>query len=211
MIQAVPALQSRFLAYGSRATSSSSEDAAKEVRPSAVDQLLDYVASFRVPHNYFTHFYVVSVGSSLYWLWNLRHISAPQDWHLSDLFSCDAYAVSTAQVQLLWVLMFLQGVRRLSESYAYTSSSKSGMWFGHWVLGILFYLATNMAIWTENLPVSRVDFDLGRGRATHSMEAGHSHPSNSHLPLASTLVPCVPLPSQDREFNLSATASSVVP
>lgn len=35
------------------------------------------------------------------------------------------------------------------ESYAYTSSSQSTMWFAHWILGLLFYLTMNMAIFVE--------------------------------------------------------------
>jgi 3-oxo-5-alpha-steroid 4-dehydrogenase 3 len=35
------------------------------------------------------------------------------------------------------------------ESYAYTSTSKSRMWFAHWILGLLFYVTINMAIWVE--------------------------------------------------------------
>ena len=45
--------------------------------------------------------------------------------------------------------MLLQGVRRMLESYAYTSTSKSSMWFAHWILGLVFYLTINVAIWIE--------------------------------------------------------------
>lgn len=56
------------------------------------------------------------------------------------------------QVYLVWFLMLLQGVRRLVESYTYTSTSKSGMWFGHWILGLAFYIAINIAVWIEGTP-----------------------------------------------------------
>lgn len=45
--------------------------------------------------------------------------------------------------------MLLQGARRMLESNAYTSTSKSRMWFAHWLLGLLFYLNINVAIWIE--------------------------------------------------------------
>jgi 3-oxo-5-alpha-steroid 4-dehydrogenase 3 len=97
--------------------------------------LLDYLAGLRVPHSYFTHFYVVSVVSSL--VWGLAGGPFLQS------------SGMTRAVQIAWLLMLLQGVRRVLESYAYTSTSKSPMWFGHWILGLLFYLTINVAIWIE--------------------------------------------------------------
>lgn len=35
------------------------------------------------------------------------------------------------------------------ESYAFTSTSQSKMWVGHWILGLLFYLTINVAVWVE--------------------------------------------------------------
>lgn len=96
-----------------------------------MEGLLDYAASFQVPHNYFTHFYVVSAASSLFWGWKLR------------LWDADG------QLPVVWALMLLQGVRRLAESSVYTSSSKSSMLFVHWIQGLLFYLAANVAVWVE--------------------------------------------------------------
>ncbi|KAF2652957.1 3-oxo-5-alpha-steroid 4-dehydrogenase-like protein [Lophiostoma macrostomum CBS 122681] len=138
---AVPALQSRFLDYGSRATAPPSgqhHGAARDASP--LGQTLDSLARVRVPHNYFTHFYVLSVLCSAYWGWHL--------WRTAG-FSMLHVSWTARQVQVAWLLMLLQGVRRLLESYAYTSTSTSGMWFGHWILGLLFYLATNVAIWVE--------------------------------------------------------------
>ncbi|KAF3006654.1 hypothetical protein E8E13_008225 [Curvularia kusanoi] len=133
VIQAVPALRSRFLAYGSRATSPASRPSAasKQPKPSLVSQLLDYAATLQVPHNWFTHFYVLSAACSLFWGWRLQIWSA------------------SAQLQVVWSLMLLQGIRRMLESNAYTSSSQSRMWFAHWLLGLLFYLSINVAIWIE--------------------------------------------------------------
>ena len=51
-------------------------------------------------------------------------------------------------------MMFLQGVRRLLESFFYTSvKSASQMWIGHYILGLLFYLTINIAIWIETIPL----------------------------------------------------------
>ncbi|KAI4236730.1 MAG: hypothetical protein L6R40_006074 [Gallowayella cf. fulva] len=46
-------------------------------------------------------------------------------------------------------MMAVQGVRRLAESIMSGKSSTSKMWFVHWVLGIAFYLAVNVAVWVE--------------------------------------------------------------
>ncbi|KAF1979303.1 3-oxo-5-alpha-steroid 4-dehydrogenase-like protein [Bimuria novae-zelandiae CBS 107.79] len=127
-LQAIPPLRNRFLAYGSRNTSPKS---IKAKPPNILERLLDYAASVQVPHNYFTHFYVASVASSLFWGWKLRLWDAG------------------GQLPFVWALMLGQGGRRLVESYVYTSSSKSRMWFVHWLLGLLFYLANNVAVWVE--------------------------------------------------------------
>lgn len=98
---------------------------------SAISQLLDYAASIQVPHNYFAHFYIISVSCSLFWGYWLQLWSAG------------------TQLQVVWSLMLLQGVRRMLESHAYTSSSKSRMWFVHWLVGLVFYLGINVAIWID--------------------------------------------------------------
>lgn len=54
-------------------------------------------------------------------------------------------------MQAAWALMLLQGLRRMLESWAYTSNSQSKMWFGHWALGLLFYLTINISIWIESI------------------------------------------------------------
>ncbi|KAG9190952.1 3-oxo-5-alpha-steroid 4-dehydrogenase 3 [Alternaria panax] len=130
-IQAVPALRSRFLAYGSRVTSLSGRKELPVQQQSALTRALDYATSLQVPHNYFTHFYMTSVLCSLFWAWRLRVWEAG------------------GQQQMVWALLLLQGLRRMLESYAYTSTSKSRMWFAHWLLGLLFYITINMAIWVE--------------------------------------------------------------
>lgn len=133
-------LKSRFLAYGSRATtpSTASSYPPRDLAPNALSQLLDGLAAVRVPHSFFTHFYVASVACSIFWGFRL------QLWNLNGLNS-------GREVSIAWMLMLLQGVRRLVESYTYMSTSKSDMWFGHYFLGLLFYLTVNVAVWIEGL------------------------------------------------------------
>lgn len=126
------------MAYGSRATAPLS--GAGEKQPSRIEKVLDYLADIRVPHNYFTHFYVLSVLCSLLSGWTMG--IGVRDF------------TSIGQVPLPWLLMLLQGTRRMIESYTYTSTSKSRMWFGHWILGLLFYLTINIAIWIEGTSTS---------------------------------------------------------
>ncbi|KAF5851995.1 hypothetical protein GGP41_000770 [Bipolaris sorokiniana] len=135
VIQAVPALRTRFLAYGPRATTlpaqGNQEHQKHHQQPSALSRALDYAASLQVPHHFFTHFYVTSVACSLLWAWQMRV------WH------------AHRQQQVVWALLLLQGLRRMLESHVYTSASKSTMSIAHWLLGLLFYITINAAIWVE--------------------------------------------------------------
>ncbi|KAF2476878.1 3-oxo-5-alpha-steroid 4-dehydrogenase-like protein [Lindgomyces ingoldianus] len=146
-IQAVPPLKCRFLAYGSRATHQTSDEppqSSQKPRTQSVDQFLDDLASFRIPHNYFTHFYILSVLCSLFWGYQLWPLIGLTPWR-----TVDATVKAVGKVQIVWFLMLLQGTRRLLESYLYTSKSKSQMWIGHYILGLVFYLTVNVAIWIE--------------------------------------------------------------
>jgi 3-oxo-5-alpha-steroid 4-dehydrogenase 3 len=100
---------------------------------SQIDQLLDFLQALTVPHSYFTHFYIVSLACSLFWAWaRLGEGNLP------------------TTTTVAWLLMLLQGARRTLESYTYSSNSKSRMWFGHWILGLLFYVTINAAIFLDD-------------------------------------------------------------
>lgn len=53
------------------------------------------------------------------------------------------------QLALVWTLMAVQGLRRLAESILLAKSSASKMWFVHWILGVMFYVAMSIAVWIE--------------------------------------------------------------
>ncbi|KAJ5678896.1 3-oxo-5-alpha-steroid 4-dehydrogenase [Penicillium macrosclerotiorum] len=144
-------LRSRFLVYGPRATSSSagSQPAAAQ-RSSAATALLDYLATWQVPHSYFIQFYIASVLSSVFW--------AAQLLSRGNLFQAIAARVGEAhrqqsmtatQVLICWLLLAIQGSRRLWECISFSKPSTSRMWFVHWLLGLGFYLAAGIAIWIE--------------------------------------------------------------
>ncbi|KAF1834417.1 hypothetical protein BDW02DRAFT_498292 [Decorospora gaudefroyi] len=152
VIHAVPALRSRFLAYGSRASGRApgKEPRPPAQQPSAVARALDYAATLQVPHNYFTHFYVTSV--------------------LCSALACYLRGGSASrQQQTVWALLLLQGLRRLLESATHTSTSKSSMWFAHWILGLLFYITMNVAIWVETPGKHRANWVLIPGVITAQM------------------------------------------
>ncbi|GAQ11245.1 hypothetical protein ALT_8566 [Aspergillus lentulus] len=160
-------LRGRFVTYGARATSTTvgSTPLAPADAPdkSRVHLALDYLASLRVPHSYFTHFYVASVLSSLFWAFQLLSRGSafqaiatrigPE--HLEK-------SMSIHQVLLCWALMLVQGIRRLHESRIFFKPSSSRMWFVHWLLGLAFYLAATVAIWiegTETLMTHKLTLD----------------------------------------------------
>ncbi|KAL5113917.1 3-oxo-5-alpha-steroid 4-dehydrogenase [Pleosporales sp. CAS-2024a] len=142
-LQCVPPLRRRFVVYGARTTPAARRQPVSSHRrlpqppqppPPPLAALLDRLAAVQVPHRYFTHFYLASVASALFWgLWlRVWHAPAPR--------------------LAAWLLMLLQGLRRLLESHVYTATSTSTMWFAHWLLGLLFYLCINMSIWVDGLP-----------------------------------------------------------
>lgn len=64
--------------------------------------------------------------------------------------------MSTDQVLLVWSLFVLQGLRRLVETLLFSKSTTSTLWILHWVVGIAFYTAMNLAIWVEGIREYRV-------------------------------------------------------
>lgn len=139
-------LRDRFLVYGPRATSQTPAS-----RPAEASRgLLDFLASWRVPHSYFAQFYIVSVISSLFWGFQLfcrGHVFQAVASRVSEEHQSHSMALS--QVILSWLLLALQGSRRLWESYIFQKPSSSQMSVVHWLLGIGFYLAAGIAIWIE--------------------------------------------------------------
>ncbi|GAD97774.1 hypothetical protein PVAR5_6454 [Paecilomyces variotii No. 5] len=148
-VSCIPYFRVRFVDYGPRAANSS---AAVNAPTSPLTRFVDYLATWRVPHSYFTHFYVVSVLSSIFWATQLlsrgpafTFIAA----HINEEHRSSSMSLN--QVMLCWALMTVQGARRLYECLATAKSSSSQMWFVHWLLGIAFYIAMNLAIWVEGV------------------------------------------------------------
>ncbi|THX03521.1 hypothetical protein D6D13_07701 [Aureobasidium pullulans] len=138
----LPSLRTRFLAYGSRQNG----QPPKQLTTNPLDAL----ATFQVPHNWFASFYLVSTLCSFIWfsqilldqsLW--RNLAA-----LTDIKN----SMTLDQIIVTWILMLLQGVRRLYESLEFTKPSNARMWIGHWALGVWFYASMSIAVWIEGAP-----------------------------------------------------------
>lgn len=151
-----PALKSRFIIYGARATPPSK---ATDKKPSTqygtrdlLNTCLDLLANLQVPHTWFLHFYVVSLLSSIFWAYQIltggfffKFIAAKERSASPD----PKPSMSTDQLALVWSLMTLQTVRRLWESIQTANPSTSKMFLAHWLMGLIFYLYMGIAIWVE--------------------------------------------------------------
>lgn len=166
LLDRIPAIRGRFIAYGARATPVSSrvqsgpqDDAANitldsnEKPDSPLPRMLDALATLQVPHGFFQHFYIVSVLSSGFWAVQLLMKGAAfQAICRQATKSNTSKGMSVDQVALTWSLMTIQAIRRLFESWMLGKSPTSKMWFTHWLLGIAFYLSFGVALWIEGIP-----------------------------------------------------------
>lgn len=122
-----------------------------------LNRVLDMLAAIQVPHQWFIHFYVVSVASSIFWaIQILTQGSWLKDFQRGLGSKSSERSMSMNQVVFAWSLMMVQGVRRLAESVMTAKTSASKMSVAHWLLGIAFYLAVNIAIWIEGLGMSHL-------------------------------------------------------
>lgn len=111
---------------------------------------MDALATWQVPHQYFTHYYVLSALTSGFWISQLVTkglafqfvVSHMRDEHLQN-------SMTLHQTVLCTALMLIQGGRRLYESLALAKPSSSRMWVVHWLLGLCFYAGITTAVWVE--------------------------------------------------------------
>jgi 3-oxo-5-alpha-steroid 4-dehydrogenase 3 len=154
-----PALQSRFINYGARGTKVKDADGkpvddVPKTSSTSIVKLLDLLAGFQVPHSWFIQFYVVSVLSSLFWGFQIftkgSVFEAVAKHHYENTTHQEGF-MSYAQVVLTWLLMTIQGSRRLYECITLTKPSTSKMAGPAWILGILFYVAMSISVWIEGI------------------------------------------------------------
>lgn len=157
-INTLPSLQRRFIVYGSRSIPSvdpsqnvtSAQTSRIQPRDSELSgRVLDSLANLKVPHGWFFHFYLISVASSVFWAHQaLCNGSIFQTFSTTETRTL-SNSMTLHQVKLAWVMMLVQGSRRLYEELYVAAPSKSSMWVVHWCIGVVFYLLVGVAVWIE--------------------------------------------------------------
>lgn len=134
--------------YGARKAGSPPTTTTTKKQPNALTVLVEALTSRgQVPHSWFTAFYTLSVGLSLFWAWQflgsgvvLRGIAERQTGRPS---------ASLGQTAAVWGMVLVQAGRRVYEHAVVIKPSRSTMWWVHWVLGLGFYSFLSVAVWVE--------------------------------------------------------------
>ncbi|DAA78414.1 TPA_exp: putative 3-oxo-5-alpha-steroid 4-dehydrogenase [Trichophyton benhamiae CBS 112371] len=149
-------LRDRFISYGARTLPASKEPSSKPsavatVPPwSGISGILDRVATWDVPHSYFTHFYYCAVGVAFFWWYQLL----ARGWAFKLIASIVDHetrksSMSFNQIFLCWTLFTIQACRRLYECLSFVKPSQARMHVGHWLYGFAYYIVMGVAIWIE--------------------------------------------------------------
>lgn len=129
-------------------------------KPGALASLTSKIASVgQVPHSWFWHFYLLSVSWSAFWAWQFSTrgtvLGSLAEWEAKTARppapgqDVDE-AKELGRVFAAWVMMALQGLRRLYECGVITKAgAKSPMWIVHWGLGLAFYTVMSVSIWIQ--------------------------------------------------------------
>ncbi|KAI1815273.1 3-oxo-5-alpha-steroid 4-dehydrogenase [Poronia punctata] len=161
-IAATPdSIQRLLMQYGARTSSNAPSSASyhdpgdngRKVDSSVTKLSLRLIAPVtsagKVPHSWFKHFYILSLTCTAFWAVQfvvrgslVESIAKSQALKSSSSMTID-------QVIFIWLLMGLQGARRLYEYLAVLRPSSSRMWIIHWLLGNAFYLCTSVSVWVE--------------------------------------------------------------
>ncbi|KAK3723520.1 hypothetical protein LTR37_001772 [Vermiconidia calcicola] len=172
LVAVTPSLRDRLLAYGARTSSRPLSSAEKEKKQDQAKQkgvsssnvvsiILDEIASWEVPHDWFWTFYFMSLSLCTFWPGEALYLKGPLYGVVAQYTRTMTSTMSFEQVKITWIMMLVQGGRRLYECLTLTegeeesfgSSRPASMMFaGHWVLGMLFYSALSVAFWIEGIP-----------------------------------------------------------
>ncbi|KAI9727673.1 MAG: hypothetical protein M1828_005901 [Chrysothrix sp. TS-e1954] len=144
-----------LLIYGSRGTNQSNSakggnQTASGGSGSLASRVLAIV-SFQVPHDWFHHFYALSLVASAFWAYQI-FTGGLAFTIVAANTKPQAATMTVDQISLVWTLVAVQGTRRLYECLVFGKKSSSTMWIGHWILGIGFYFLVSMAVWVEGIP-----------------------------------------------------------
>jgi 3-oxo-5-alpha-steroid 4-dehydrogenase 3 len=161
VIQALPNnVRSALMNYGARRPQDAGQTQTQPQRGTdAIWALLTRLTDFgQVPHSWFLHFYVISVSLSAVWAWQYVQEGTLMKSLVELQATKGGPSMDLGQVYVAWVLMALQGTRRLYESLYVSKPGKSPMWFVHWALGLVYYTTMSISVWIEGsgtLPARR--------------------------------------------------------
>ncbi|GJN68994.1 3-oxo-5-alpha-steroid 4-dehydrogenase [Purpureocillium lilacinum] len=126
-----------------------SRDKGSSTRSSALMQIASVASAAKVPHSWFWHFYLVSISWSAFWAWQyVRRGAIMGSLAQAQVRSGpSASSMELGRVFFAWLMMALQGTRRLYECFFVVKPGRSPMLFAHWALGIAFYTAMSISVW----------------------------------------------------------------
>lgn len=126
-----------------------SRDKGSSTRSSALMQIASVASAAKVPHSWFWHFYLVSIAWSAFWAWQyVRRGAIMGSLAQAQVRSGpSASCMELGRVFFAWLMMALQGTRRLYECFFVVKPGRSPMLFAHWALGIAFYTAMSISVW----------------------------------------------------------------
>lgn len=145
----IPSFRQNIMNYGSRSSIISRRGEVHRPK-SQLAKLFYFIASLRVPHSWFIHYYLISVVSSVFWAIQMTTHGRAFEYIASHTQQTTP-GMSINQVLWAWCLMTTQGTRRLYECITLTKRSQSTMWVGIWLLGIAYYIFMGMSIWIEGI------------------------------------------------------------
>ncbi|KAE8451213.1 hypothetical protein EG329_004377 [Mollisiaceae sp. DMI_Dod_QoI] len=185
----IPSFKENIMNYGSRGISS--QLSTSKSSKTKLGNPFECIASIQVPHTWFTHYYVVSVASSVFWAHQIYTLGPV--FNLLASYSTKSHEGMTVnQIFLAWLFMAIQGSRRLYESIVLTKPSQSKMWFGLWLIGIAYYIFMGLSVWIEGIgTLSQRDVRLAFNtnaiatwpalRNTLSRSIDFSNPLSAHI------------------------------
>lgn len=128
----VPNMRKSIMNYGSRLNNNDPQ-AKDSNQKGVITSVVTFIESLKVPHPWFTHFYVVSVVSSIFWAFQIVTRGFAFRYLASRSHNGNG-GMSISQAFLAWLFMAIQGTRRLYECLTLTKPSQSKMWVGLWIL-----------------------------------------------------------------------------
>lgn len=175
LASSIPPLSTRFFTYGKTVqppTTTTTTTISAEKKPTSktlsntssnnnnnnITQLLDYLTTLTVPHAYFSHFYLVSLVSSLFWAAQFLLDGSLLQCLLSLGPPSNEDRIPLTQLLLTWLCLLTQSLRRCHEQLTISKTpSTSTMLLPHYLLGHAFYLITTLSIFASSrhlLPIT---------------------------------------------------------